>query len=159
MRRPLSWALVAALVTAALALALVSGGGTGPGASAEQVAAELRCPVCQGLSVKDSDSPTARDIRSDIDRRLAAGESPGQIRQAYVDRYGQWILLRPRTSGFETLAWAIPAAVAAAAAVTLGAAFARWRRRGRHRTPTDADRDLVAAALARSAEDVEGAVQ
>lgn len=155
MRRVLGWALVAAMVAAALALALVPGADTGAGTRAEQIASELRCPVCQGLSVKDSDSPTARDIRSDIDRRLAAGQSPTAIRNAYVDRYGEWILLRPRASGFETLVWATPAAVAAAAAVTLGAAFARWRRRGHRRIPTDADRDIVAAALARSTGGVE----
>ena len=154
MRRALSWALVAALVTAALALALVPGDGTGPGA--DQIAAELRCPVCQGLSVKDSDSPTARDIRADIDRRLAAGENPAQIRQAYVERYGEWILLRPRRSGFASLVWAVPAAVAAAAIVTLGAAFARWRRRGNRRSPTQADREIVASALTHTRRGVDG---
>lgn len=159
MRRVLGWAIVAALVTASLAMALVPSTDTSAGTRAEQIVAELRCPVCQGLSVKDSDSPTARNIRDDIVRRLADGESSGDIRQAYVDRYGEWILLRPRAAGFQTLVWVIPAAAAAAASVMLGAAFLRWRRHGRHRVPADDDRELVAAALADYADRGERAVQ
>lgn len=159
MRRVLGWAIVAALVTAALAMAVVPNTDTSAGTRAEQIAAELRCPVCQGLSVKDSDSATARDIRDDITRRVSDGESSVQIRQAYVDRYGEWILLRPRIGGFETLVWVIPAAAAAAASVTLGAAFVRWQRYGRRRVPADDDREIVAAALADYADRGEGAVQ
>lgn len=149
MRRLASWAGIAAVVAAALALGLrPSGDPASPERQSVSVAAGLRCPVCQGLSVKDSDSPTARDIRADIERRLAAGEAPAEIRQAYVARYGEWILLRPKTSGFEALVWVVPAAAAGAGAVGLGAGFWRWRRRSRTRRPTDDDRRLVAAALA-----------
>lgn len=150
MRRVLAWAAVAALVTASLALALRPQGGS-PTASVDAVAASLRCPVCQGLSVKDSDSPTARDIRADIERRLAAGETPAEVRSAYVDRYGKWILLRPGTSGFEVVVWALPAAVAGAGGVGIATAFWRWRRRNDTRAPTSGERDLVEAALAASA--------
>jgi cytochrome c-type biogenesis protein CcmH len=116
---------------------------------ADRVAAGLRCPVCQGLSVKDSDSSTARDIRADIRRRIDAGQAPAEVRRAYVDRYGQWILLRPRSSGFDSLVWAVPAGAVAAGAVVLGAAFWRWRARGRGRPPTERERHLVAVAVAR----------
>lgn len=148
MRRLASWAGIAAAVVAALALSLRPQGGGGPAAGADRVAAGLRCPVCQGLSVKDSDSPTARDMRADIRRRLAAGETPEEVRQAYVDRYGEWILLRPRTAGFEALVWAVPPAVAAGAAVVLAGVFWRWRRARHTRRPTDEDRRVVAAARA-----------
>lgn len=147
MRQLLAWAAVAAVVAASLAVGLRGdeGGSTASG-RADRIAAGLRCPVCQGLSVKDSDSPTARDIRNDIRRRLDDGEAPTAIRQAYVDRYGEWILLRPRTSGFDALVWAIPVAVVAAGAVVLIGLFWRWRRRAITRPPTDDDRRLVAAA-------------
>lgn len=144
MKRLVSWAGVAATVAAALTFGMRPSGESA--SQADALAASLRCPVCQGLSVKDSDSPTAQDIRADIDRRLAAGESPSRIRQAYVDRYGQWILLRPRTTGFGALVWLVPPALAGAGAIGLGAAFWRWRGAGRGRRPTDADRSLVAAA-------------
>lgn len=141
-----TWAGVAAVVTAALTFGMRPTGE--PASAADAIAAGLRCPVCQGLSVKDSDSPTARDIRADIDRRLAAGESPAEVRQAYVDRYGEWIRLRPKTAGFEALVWLVPPAVAGAGAVGLGAAFWRWRRGSRGaRRPTESERSLVAAAL------------
>lgn len=147
MRRVLAWAGVAAAIAAALTIGLQpSGDGGTPAARADRIAADLRCPVCQGLSVKDSDSPAARDIRDDIARRLAAGQSSGEIRQAYVDRYGEWILLRPGTSGFDALVWAIPAAAVAAAAVALAGTFWRWRRRAIIRPPTDEERHLVASA-------------
>lgn len=149
MRRLASWAGIAAVVAAALALGLRPGPETGSAGNVAQVAAGLRCPVCQGLSVKDSDSPTARDMRADISRRLDAGETPTEIRRAYVDRYGQWILLRPGTRGFEALVWAVPAAVTAAGAVVLATAFWRWRSRRQGRVPTDEERHLVAAAAAR----------
>lgn len=150
MRRLASWAGIAAVIAAALALGMRPSSDLGSSGQSESIAAGLRCPVCQGLSVKDSDSPTARDIRGDIDRRLAAGETPGEVRQAYVERYGDWILLRPRTSGFDALVWAVPAAATGAGAVGLGAAFWRWRRRGPARPPSDDERGRVAAALARN---------
>lgn len=147
MRRLLAWAGVAAMIAAALALGLrPTGDGDSPSARGDRIAAGLRCPVCQGLSVKDSDSPTARDIRDDIRRRLDAGESAPEIRQAYVDRYGEWILLRPGTSGFDAVVWAIPAAALAAGTVALAGLFWRWRRRDNERAPTEEERQLVATA-------------
>jgi cytochrome c-type biogenesis protein CcmH len=149
MRRLLSWAGVAAVIAAALAVGVRPDGDSGSSiARVDQIAAGLRCPVCQGLSVQDSDSPTARDIRDDIRRRIEDGETTAEVRQAYVDRYGEWILLRPGTSGFDAIVWAVPAAAMAAGAVALAGVFWRWRRRDATRTPTDRDRRLVAAARA-----------
>lgn len=152
MKRLANWAAIAAFIAAALTLGLRPTDADANSASmrVERLAAELRCPVCQGLSVLDSDSPTARDIRADIRRRVAAGESAATIRSAYVDRYGKWILLRPSTSGFDGLVWAFPAAAGAAGAVGLSAAFWRWRRDSRGRRPTEDERRLVAAALTRN---------
>ena len=83
--------------------------------------------MCEGLSVADSSSPTAQNMRADIARRLDEGESRGAIIQAYVARYGDWIRLRPRASGIALFAWGGPAAALAAATIALGAAFVRWR--------------------------------
>lgn len=152
MRRLAVWAGLAAVVAASVALAMRPGPDNASGASeAASVAASLRCPVCQGLSVKDSDSPAARDIRADIRRRLDAGEEPAEVRQAYVDRYGEWVLLRPKSSGFEALVWGVPAAVVAGGFVVLAAVFWRWRAAGGRRPPTEDERRLVAAASVGSA--------
>ncbi len=149
MRRLLTWAGVAAVIAAAFAIGLRPSDDAGsPAARADGIAAALRCPVCQGLSVKDSDSPTARDIRADIRRRVDDGETAAEIRQAYVDRYSNWVLLRPKTSGFEALVWAVPAAALAGGAVALAGMFWRWRGRNVSRPPTEGERQLVAAARA-----------
>ena len=145
--RLLSWLSVLAVIV----LALVVGSGTPgaptlPAARADRIAAGLRCPVCQGLSVKDSDSPTARDLRDDIRRRIEQGEDDTGIRQAYVERYGEWILLRPPANGFGALVWALPAAGAALAVGGLGLAFWRWRRVRAAPASAD-DRRLVENAL------------
>ena len=93
LRRLLPVLALAAVVVATLVLGSASGDGDpSPAARTRRLAAGLRCPVCQGLSVADSPSPTARAISDDIRRRVDAGESDGAIRQAYVERYGEWVL-------------------------------------------------------------------
>lgn len=144
LRRIAAGALLAGLVAVAVVVAArPSPSSSTPAARAERLASELRCPVCQSLSVADSASITSTDIRADIRRRIAAGETDAEIRQAYVDRYGDWILLRPRARGFTALLWALPAA----AVVVAGAWLALTLRRWRNQAPLDAspeDRDLVA---------------
>ncbi|TMB84937.1 MAG: hypothetical protein E6J39_02590 [Chloroflexi bacterium] len=89
---------------------------------AHRIAADLRCPDCQGLSVADSTSPSALEIRRQIDAQLSAGRSPDEVRQSVVDRYGEWILLSPTA----LIAWLLPAAVLLAAVGVL----ALWIWRG-----------------------------
>ncbi len=150
MRRVAVWAGVAAVVAVSLSLGLrQSGDPSSLPARADRLAAGLRCPVCQGLSVRDSDSPTARSIRDDIRERLQSGQSDGEVRGAYVDRYGRWVLLRPQASGLEAVVWVLPAAALGAGAVGLGWGFWRWRRRGRRRAPSAGERRLVEENLGR----------
>ncbi len=109
------------------ALALVEALGPGPALTraeqAAQIAGELRCPDCQSLSVAESQTAAAAAIRRQIVELLAAGQTPEQVRQHFVDRYGEWILLAPRSA----LVWLLPAA-----AVLLGiGVLAWWLRRGR----------------------------
>ena len=90
---------------------------------AAQIAAELRCPDCQALSVAESQTAAAAAIRRQIVALLEAGQTPEQVRQHFVARYGEWILLAPRSA----LVWLLPALV-----VLLGTALlAWWLRRGR----------------------------
>jgi cytochrome c-type biogenesis protein CcmH len=106
-----------------------------------EIAAQLRCVVCQNLSVADSPSEMAGQMRAIIRERLAAGESPAEVERYFVDRYGEWILLSPPRRGFNLLVWILPFV---AVAVGLGAASAlvwRWthRRRGIPTPPVAVD--------------------
>jgi cytochrome c-type biogenesis protein CcmH len=109
MSRPaLGWpiALSALLALAGLALVAVLTDPTpvSPAEQAEALAAELRCPDCQGLSVADSPTQAAVEIRRQIASLLAEGRTPDEVRAHFVARYGDWILLAPQVP----LYWAIP---------------------------------------------------
>ena len=69
---------------------------------AQALMAELRCLVCQGQSIADSDAELAGDMRDLVRRRIAAGENPGAIRGWLVQRYGSWISYKPTD---EPAAW------------------------------------------------------
>jgi cytochrome c-type biogenesis protein CcmH len=70
-------------------------------ARAQALMAELRCLVCQGQSIADSDAELAGDMRDLVRRRIAAGEKPSDIRSWLVQRYGSWVTYRPT----EPAAW------------------------------------------------------
>ncbi|HWN90338.1 MAG TPA: cytochrome c-type biogenesis protein, partial [Verrucomicrobiae bacterium] len=93
------------------------------------VAAQLRCVVCQNLSVADSPSETANQMRQIIRERLAAGESPEQVRAYFVQKYGQWILLSPPKEGFNLLVWVVPFVGLGAGLVFVVVVLRRWSRR------------------------------
>lgn len=75
---------------------------------ARSLSAELRCLVCQNQSIDDSDAPLARDLRILVRERLVAGDSDGEIRTYLVDRYGEFVLLKPPFSSSTLLLWLTP---------------------------------------------------
>lgn len=89
---------------------------------ARALAAELRCPDCESLSVAESRTASAAAIRQEIDQQLAAGRTPAQIRASFVARYGEWILLQPRSP----LIWILPVI-----ALLVGVALFGWWLLGR----------------------------
>ena len=94
-----------------------------------EVAANLRCVVCQSLSVADSPSETANQMRAIVRERLVAGETPEQVTAYFVEKYGTWILLAPPRHGFNLLVWVVPFAGLALGLVLAGLAMRRWSRR------------------------------
>jgi len=140
-------------LAAVVVVALVIGGAgrdrgpRSPAAKTQAIAEDLRCPVCQGLSVADSHSPTAESMREDIRRRVDAGESAASIKAHYVGSYGEWVLLRPEATGVGVLVWVLPVGALLLAAGGLALAFRRWRRQPAM-AATEEDRALVEAALA-----------
>jgi cytochrome c-type biogenesis protein CcmH len=141
-RRHGPWVALAAVVAVVLGILLWPGGSASPAERARSIEEQLKCPECQGLSVADSQAPTSRAIRADVKRRIAAGQSDATIRQAYVDKYGESILLDPRGSGLGLLVWVLPVLALALGALGIGFALARWRREPRLHA-TDADEALV----------------
>ncbi len=98
-------------------------------AEVHAIAGELRCVVCQNLSVADSPSEMARQMRAIVRERLEAGESPAEVVQYFVDRYGEWILLSPRRSGFTLLVWLAPLVAVALGLAIVGVLVWKWTRR------------------------------
>jgi cytochrome c-type biogenesis protein CcmH len=77
-------------------------------AKAQALMEELRCLVCQGQSIADSDADMAGDMRDLVRRRIAAGEKPGEIRSWLIQRYGDWISYRPTADPVAWPLWATP---------------------------------------------------
>ena len=77
-------------------------------AAAVALMEELRCLVCQGQSIADSDAELAGDMRALVRRRIAAGEKPEHIRAWLIERYGDWVSYRPSTAPIAWPLWAAP---------------------------------------------------
>jgi len=88
---------------------------------AREISAGLRCLVCQNQSIDESDAPLAKDLRSLVRERLKTGESNEQVRAFVVQRYGEFVLLRPVFGVHTALLWLTPLIV-----VALGG-FGLWR--------------------------------
>jgi cytochrome c-type biogenesis protein CcmH len=93
---------------------------------ARTISEGLRCLVCQNQSIDDSDAPLARDLRLLVRDRLKAGDSDADVEKYVVQRYGEFVLLRPVVAPHTMLLWFGPALVLAAG--ILGLAFTRRRR-------------------------------
>jgi cytochrome c-type biogenesis protein CcmH len=91
-----------------------------------EVAAQLRCPVCRNQSVLESSSGLAREMQSVVRDRLAAGETPEEVRAYFVGRYGDWILLKPEPKGINLLVYLLPAAALLFGGVVLYYRIKRW---------------------------------
>ena len=71
---------------------------------------ELRCPTCQGLSVKDSEAGFSNSIKDKIRELMKNGKSDKEILAYFVERYGEWILRAPAKRGFNLVLWILPGA-------------------------------------------------
>jgi len=105
----------------------------------DRISAELRCPVCQGLSVADSPSETARSMRALVAQRVAEGRSDDEIRAEFVRSYGDWILLSPPLLSANGLVWLAP---------LLAIAFGTWLAWRRARAPAAVPAEITPAERA-----------
>ena len=74
----------------------------------QEIASVIRCPVCQGLSIADSPSEMAVNMKAQVRELLARGYTQQQIETYFERSYGQFVLLRPKFRGVNTLVWILP---------------------------------------------------
>ena len=97
------------------------------GTDFREIASELRCPTCVGLSVLESDAKFSVQIKDIVLEKVQEGKSRDEILNYFTERYGPWILRSPPKTGASLIAWVVPLAL-----LTLGPVFVWllvWRRK------------------------------
>lgn len=135
------------VIPVSLALALAVGllfTSAAPEDRVDTLAAQLRCPTCQGESVAQSRSETAAAITQRITELVDEGRTDEEIREYFVARYGDWILLDPAFDARNLVLWLLPPLGLLLALISLRS----WRRRGVAETPLTVDeRERLEAVL------------
>jgi cytochrome c-type biogenesis protein CcmH len=85
----------------------------------EAINRELRCLVCQNQTIADSNATLAQDLRREVREMIAAGKTDDEIRDFMIERYGDFVLYRPRMSAGNLLLWGAPVLLLLAAAIVL----------------------------------------
>ena len=117
------------LVLALVALVLAA-----PAAASEQhptlseLEGQLMCPICEGETLAQSDSPAAQRIKAYIQQRIDQGATRSQIKDELVQQWGTRILAAPPRHGFDLLAWLLPIVGVLGGAAVIGALAWRWSR-------------------------------
>ena len=148
-----SWVLLVLVIGGLLAVgAARDAGPRTPKERVEEISRRLACPICDGESVFESRNADSQAIRIEIARQVNDGTvSDNQIINFIEQRFGSRVLLVPKATGIDALVWALPVAALVCAVVGLGVTFRRWKAAA-DTIPDDADRELVAAALAETDE-------
>lgn len=97
-------------------------------AAARELMHEVRCLVCQGQSIADSDADMAGDMRNNIRRRIAAGESPREIRSWLIQRYGNWVTYDPPVEPLTWPLWFAPIVLLGAGLFLMRGQFKRRKK-------------------------------
>jgi len=144
-----SWTLMGVIATALL----MFGGMRDSGPLTQQdridaITMRLACPTCQGESVYVSRASAAEAIRAEVARQVGSGLRTDDETIAYIEqRFGGQVLLVPRSSGIDSLVWALPVAALVAGAAALAMVFRKWRTSDDGAASAE-DSALVDAALA-----------
>lgn len=101
-----------------------------------EIESELKCPVCRSQSVRTSRSFMAEDMSRRVRQMVAEGKSKEEIRDYFVARYGDYIVLAPRKEGFAWTVWLLPFALVLGGAATIVAIARRWKARPPPAAPT-----------------------
>lgn len=118
---------------------------------ARAISAELRCLVCQNQSIDDSDAPLARDLRMLVRERIAAGDGEEDIKAFLVERYGEFVLLKPRFGAGTLILWIAPVVVLLVGGALVLAASRRRGEQGAREGLSAEERKKLDAILRRDA--------
>lgn len=77
-------------------------------ARVQKLGKELRCAVCQGLAITDSPASMARAQLDKVRELVKEGKSDDEVKDYFIARYGEWVLLKPKTTGSSALVWLLP---------------------------------------------------
>lgn len=113
-------------------------------AETNAVSKHLRCPVCQGLSVADSPSESAKAMKDEVQDLVAKGYSQDQVLDYFEASYGEFIRLEPKAEGWNLLVWVAPGLALVGG---LGWVAMTMRRRGAAASPADTEAEAVDPAL------------
>lgn len=121
------WLLLVAVAAVVLGIGLDRGGGRPSlDSQVQHIASEVRCPVCNGETVEQSQAAISVQIRTDIRTDLQKGESQDQILSSLVASYGTGILEKPQAKGISLLVWVLPVVALLAGAVFVAGIVRRW---------------------------------
>lgn len=90
------------------------------------LASTLRCPVCQGESIQDSPSELAQNMRAVVRDQLRDGRTPDEVKQYFVSKYGEWILLEPEMKGLNVLLYVFPVLLVVGGLTLVVVLVKRW---------------------------------
>jgi cytochrome c-type biogenesis protein CcmH len=93
------------------------------------IASQLRCPVCQGQSLQESQSELSQQMKGVIREQIVAGNTDEQVLDYFVAKYGEWILLEPRAKGFNLAVYLLPAIMLLGGMAVLYVSVKRWTAR------------------------------
>ena len=100
-------------------------------ARTKAVATQLRCPVCQGLSIQDSPSELSQQMKQIVRDQLRAGKSPEQVKAYFVSKYGEWILLEPPAHGMNLAVYLAPFILLLGGGALIVVMVRKWTSQGR----------------------------
>lgn len=99
-------------------------------ARTKSIASQLRCPVCQGLSLQDSQSELSMQMKSVISDRIRSGQTDQQVLDYFMAKYGEWILLEPPARGFNLAVYLVPLVVLLGGMGVLYVSVRKWTQPG-----------------------------
>jgi cytochrome c-type biogenesis protein CcmH len=110
-----------------------------------EISAQLRCVVCQGLSLQDSPSQLAQEMRSIVREKLEEGMEPAEVKAWFVEKYGEWVLLEPDPRGFNLVVYILPIAMFFGGAGFVLLKARSWTRQGEDGVASEEEEEEVGA--------------
>ena len=146
--------VIAALCVSAVATSCVSEDDLTADQRVHQLTQQLMCPVCDGQTLDQSQAQLSEDMKTVIRVKIEDGETNAEIREYFVERYGEIVLASPEAGGFNLIAWVVPGVIFLGGALLVGNAYFNMKRR-RHGVPVVTSQRSDEAALPASPTDVE----